>query len=67
MNDHITSHSDAFNEQFHHKKKKRKCFKIHLTFSSFHFECIYPTQQWYTKKKTKKTKQENHKNKYAFL
>jgi len=49
MNGHITSHSDVFNEQFHHKKKKkRKCFKIHLTFSSFHFECIYPTQ-WYTK------------------
>ncbi len=59
MNDHLTSHSDVFNEQFHHKKKK--CFKIHLTFSSFissafilHKCMVYKNQ-------------ENHKNKYAFL
>jgi len=24
MNGHITSHSDVFNEQFHHKKKKKE-------------------------------------------
>lgn len=51
MNDHLTSHSDVFNAQFHHKKKVLQNPPHIFKFS---FECIYPTQQWYTKRKITK-------------
>ncbi len=59
MNDHLTSHSDVFNAQFHHKKKKKVLQNPpHVFKFSFRVHLSYTTMVY---------KKENHKNKYAFL
>lgn len=60
MNDHLTSHSDVFNEQFHHKKKKESASKSTSRFQVFISSAFILHNNGIQN-------QENHKNKYAFL